>query len=303
MLLRSAFFLVPGSAIWALLPLVATQRLHMSASGYGLLLGALGVGAVAGSFAIRAAQGATLRRTCCCCVQRCLCGSDGRGRARSQRLRGGGRIAAGRPSPGLTVLSTMNASLQLFLPQWVRARGLSVYLTVLFGSQAVGAVVWGVVAAPKGVLSRLPHRGGADGCRRRNHPDLAAHRHRRHGPANGRAIGAASLRSTPCPTQGPVVVRCTTRSHRNATLPFWRRWSASASPGSAPARPSGGCSAYGETPHDFVELFVVASWDEHLRQHTDRLDRYRRGSISITRARCPTPSHAPRTCMAAELPD
>lgn len=27
----------------------------------------------------------------------------------------------------------------------------------------------------------------------------------------------------------------------------------------------------GETAHRFVELFVVPSWEEHLRQHTDRL--------------------------------
>ncbi len=27
----------------------------------------------------------------------------------------------------------------------------------------------------------------------------------------------------------------------------------------------------GETPHTFVETFVVASWEEHLRQHRDRL--------------------------------
>ena len=27
----------------------------------------------------------------------------------------------------------------------------------------------------------------------------------------------------------------------------------------------------GETLNEFVELFVVATWDEHLRQHNDRL--------------------------------
>jgi quinol monooxygenase YgiN len=27
----------------------------------------------------------------------------------------------------------------------------------------------------------------------------------------------------------------------------------------------------GETPHRFVELYVVSSWEEHLRQHADRL--------------------------------
>ena len=50
-------------------------------------------------------------------------------------------------------LSSMNAWLQLFLPTWVRARGISVYLMVLFESQALGALLWGAVAAPAG-LSR-----------------------------------------------------------------------------------------------------------------------------------------------------
>jgi Transmembrane secretion effector len=27
----------------------------------------------------------------------------------------------------------------------------------------------------------------------------------------------------------------------------------------------------GEAPHQFVELYVVSSWEEHLRQHADRL--------------------------------
>src|ERR1700694_4862856 len=47
-LLRSTLFLVPASALWALLPLIASQRLAQGADGYGLLLGALGVGAIAG---------------------------------------------------------------------------------------------------------------------------------------------------------------------------------------------------------------------------------------------------------------
>jgi len=27
----------------------------------------------------------------------------------------------------------------------------------------------------------------------------------------------------------------------------------------------------GEAPHEFVELYVISSWEEHLRQHADRL--------------------------------
>jgi MFS family permease len=151
MLLRTALFLVPGSALWALLPLVATQRLHMNASGYGLLLGALGVGAVAGSFLL-----GELRRRL---TPNLLLVASSLVYAVVMVvivLVPNIVVAVLALLPAgfawMAVLSTMNASVQLFLPEWVRARGLSVYLTVLFGSQAIGAVLWGVIAAPKGVL-------------------------------------------------------------------------------------------------------------------------------------------------------
>jgi hypothetical protein len=46
LLLRSALFVLPGTALWALLPLVTTRRLGPSSGGYSLLLAALGIGAV-----------------------------------------------------------------------------------------------------------------------------------------------------------------------------------------------------------------------------------------------------------------
>ena len=52
----------------------------------------------------------------------------------------------------IAFLSNVNAALQLFLPSWVRARGLSAYQMVLFGAQAAGAVIWGVVAGAAGLL-------------------------------------------------------------------------------------------------------------------------------------------------------
>jgi hypothetical protein len=53
----------------------------------------------------------------------------------------------------MAFLSTINAELQLFLPAWVRARGLSVYQMVLFGAQGFGALFWGIVAAPAGLVT------------------------------------------------------------------------------------------------------------------------------------------------------
>lgn len=48
--LRLTWFLIPGSALWALLPVVANAQLHLDATGYGVLLGALGAGAVGAAF-------------------------------------------------------------------------------------------------------------------------------------------------------------------------------------------------------------------------------------------------------------
>ena len=48
-LARAGLFIVFASAIWALLPLTARSALHLGSGGYGLLLGSVGIGAVAGA--------------------------------------------------------------------------------------------------------------------------------------------------------------------------------------------------------------------------------------------------------------
>ena len=159
LLLRAALFLVPASALWGLLPLVASRRLGLGSGGYGLLLGALGVGAIAGASML----------------------SKVRSRLSANVLIGlaGGvfgvvlvAVALLRSTIGVVVflipagmawvgiLATMNSTLQLFLPAWVRARGLSVYQMVLFGAQGLGALLWGVVADAFGLPLAFLVAGG-----------------------------------------------------------------------------------------------------------------------------------------------
>ncbi len=45
-LARVVLFVLPASSLWALLPLIAREQLNWNASGYGYLVGAIGVGAV-----------------------------------------------------------------------------------------------------------------------------------------------------------------------------------------------------------------------------------------------------------------
>ena len=51
-LLRTILFVAPAVALWALLALVASQRLGLGADGYGALFGALGLGAIIGAFVL-----------------------------------------------------------------------------------------------------------------------------------------------------------------------------------------------------------------------------------------------------------
>ena len=61
----------------------------------------------------------------------------------------------------VVVLSSVNASLRLFLPAWVRGRSLAAYQMVLFGSQALGGLVFGA-------LADLGRAGGDASDRRRD---------------------------------------------------------------------------------------------------------------------------------------
>jgi hypothetical protein len=45
------------------------------------------------------------------------------------------------------VVATLTVSAQVALPDWVRARGLALYTTVLFGCLTIGSAIWGEVAA------------------------------------------------------------------------------------------------------------------------------------------------------------
>ncbi|HVK69119.1 MAG TPA: MFS transporter, partial [Polyangium sp.] len=48
-LFRAAAFIVAGSALWALLPVIARRELHMTPLRFGILLGCIGAGALAGA--------------------------------------------------------------------------------------------------------------------------------------------------------------------------------------------------------------------------------------------------------------
>jgi hypothetical protein len=171
----------------------------------------------------------------------------------------------------LAVMASLNAIMQLFLPGWVRARGLSTYQIVFVGGQGVAALVWGLLAERFGLVAVF----------------LAA--------AGLMLAGAASLRWWPLhdtegldrspamywpephldfepePDDGPVLVTATYRVAEDQEPRFLE-----AMEQVRRSRQRTGASRWdlyrdGADRRQFVETFVVPSWAEHLRQHGERL--------------------------------
>jgi MFS family permease len=144
-LTRTLSFCLFSSALWALLPVIAHDRLDMGSGGYGLLLGAVGVGAVAGAFVLSAARA---RWSADCVVAAATLAfvlvALVLGWSRSAPLVALALVLGG--LAWIAVLSSLNASAQVALPAWVRARGMATYLLVFQGGQAAGSLIWGTLA-------------------------------------------------------------------------------------------------------------------------------------------------------------
>jgi MFS family permease len=149
MLLRVFLFVLPGAAIWALLPVVADELLGTGFTGFGLLLGSLGAGAVLGAAVLP-------RVTTLLSANRILVLSAvlfSISLVACVVVRNLGVLAILLAPAGMAwlfVLMGVTGSLQVFLPQWVRARGLSTFNVVFAASQAAGSLLWGLVRRPSG---------------------------------------------------------------------------------------------------------------------------------------------------------
>jgi MFS family permease len=268
-LLRAALFLVPGSALWALLPLIATRRLGLGSEGYGVLLGALGVGAIGGAFVLPQVR-ARLSANALVAVASLTYAAALAVVVLSRSLAVTILVLLPAGVAWIAFLSNVNAALQLFLPKWVRARGLSVYQMVLFGGQAAGAVIWGVAAGVAGLvpaflISAAVMAAGAATIW--------------FWPFHNIADMDRSLVRWPEPQllissdrgDGPVLVRTTYTIAAEKEEQFLRAMARLRQSRLRTGATDWGLYQDGQNPRLFIELFRVASWEEHLRQHRERL--------------------------------
>jgi MFS family permease len=153
-LVRSAVFGAGASAVMALMPLVAKVLIAGGPLSYGLLLGAFGVGAVAGAMGSARLRGvlSTEGLVRCACIAFAVAAAISAMSA-TLLLTMGALLLGG--AAWVLALSTFNVSVQLSTPRWVVARALSLYQMAAFGGIAMGSWLWGAVAESADVRTAL----------------------------------------------------------------------------------------------------------------------------------------------------
>jgi len=150
-LIRTGAFSLAASSMPALLPILA--RPH-GATGYGLLMGSFGLGALAGAAALPrlrsrlSVDGLVVFGTLLFAAMSFMAGRVETFPALSLVLFTSGIAWIG-------ILACLNVAAQTMSPPWLRARALSMYLLVLQGGMALGSAVWGGLATRVGVPSAL----------------------------------------------------------------------------------------------------------------------------------------------------
>ena len=144
-LVRTAAYGAAGSALWALLPAIGAQRLGSGASGYGLMMGCLGGGAVVMSLLIgRLRSGLGLERLIVAGVLTF---------ALAMLVSALSPVAwpvyaalAASGAAWMAVMSTFNTATQTSAPPWVRSRAAALHVLAALGAFALGSALWGAVA-------------------------------------------------------------------------------------------------------------------------------------------------------------
>jgi MFS family permease len=265
-LVRTFAWMFPASALMALLPVVATRQLGLDATGYGVLLASIGIGAVGGAVALPRLRARLSVDRLVVLLSLVFAGSMV-GLALIQNLVALNLVLLAAGVGWLTVNSFLNVAAQTTTPAWVQARALGVYLLVSQGGLAGGSATWGLVAERYGERTALlaaaallvlgvvaalrwPLRTG-------EHLDL---RPSQHWPEPELALDLAA-------SDGPVLITVEYRVAQADQAAFYQAMAAVEI-----IRRRDGAQRWrlfrdAADAERLLETFLVASWAEHLRQH------------------------------------
>jgi MFS family permease len=150
-LIRTAAFSVAASSLLALLPVIAHPY---GASGYGLLLGFFGVGALCAAVLLPrlrtrlSVDGLVAGAIIVFALATVSAGNFQSFAVLSILLFAGGMA-------WISIVACLNVAAQTMTPAYMRARAISMYLLVLQGGMAVGSAAWGALATKVGIPTTM----------------------------------------------------------------------------------------------------------------------------------------------------
>jgi MFS family permease len=266
LLLRTGVAMFFASALFALLPAVA-HGVSKSAIGYGLLLGSFGTGGVFGALILQPVRARWSTEI----VVTAGVATIGAVIVTSSALHRLSTLAPAMLIGGVAwiiFMSLISALVQNLAPDWVRARVLAVYLLVFQGSVALGSATWGAIAQRAGIRTALVWAGfGAIASTMlalfAKMPEATLDL----SPWNHWRMPVVIKEVTTELQGGPVLVTVeyvVARERRAEFVEAIHRYER--------IRRRGGASRWGifhdtEAGDRYLEIFLVDSWAEHLRQH------------------------------------
>jgi MFS family permease len=273
-IVRGCTFVFCGSSLWAFLPLVAKDELKAGPEGYGLLLGALGVGAVTGALVLpRLKRDNSMDGVVAVATVVFTAATLALAYVKSFWLLMLAMLLAG--GAWLSLLSSLNVAVQTVVPSWVRGRALSVYMLVFYAGLAGGSALWGVVGDHLGTSTALmlSAAGMIVGLAATFRIHLRS----------GEGLNLAPSRQYPAPIvahdlepdRGPVLVTVRYRIDPVRTAEFTAAMDEVRRIRLRDGAMQWGLFADSAEPELHTEIFLVKSWIEYLRQrqrvtHEDR---------------------------------
>ena len=263
-LVRVMAFGAAGSALWALLPVIA-QRLGTGAPGFGLLMGCLGTGAVL--------VGLVLGRLRACFGLEAIVGTGGAVFAAAMLVAAFTQTAwfiylwmllAG--AAWMSCMSTFNTATQASAPQWVRSRAVAMHMVAALGAFAMGSAFWGAASDLFGLTPTLYAAAALMGASLLLSRPLPLRMGALHEVTQATPWDELFIEAEPLPDAGPVAVEVGYRIAPGTDAAFLDTISRM----KAPRRRDGATfwrvyKDLGE-PSRYVERFIVASWADYLHQ-------------------------------------
>jgi predicted MFS family arabinose efflux permease len=265
-LIRAITFFAFAGAYWALLPLIVRVRIVAGPGLYGVLLGIIGASAVISALVLPrlrsrwSADQLLIGATVATSLATALFGI-----ARNPLTAVAASILAG--ASWVVALTGLSVSAQVALPEWVRGRGLAMYVTVMFGALSVGSAIWGGIATRLGLpASLLIAAAGAV---------ASIPLTRRWTVQTGADVDLSPSMHWPAPVtthpiegdRGPVLVTVEYSIDPSNREPFLRALGHYGRERRRDGAYSWG--VYEDLAHAgrFIETFLTDSWLEHLRLH------------------------------------